>query len=208
MTVEELTILLPDSADKMTVLEKPAEPEILLLNVEEIIDVLPAVEIIEKVKENIAEQKIIEGAEAILKKIEESLKNSELESEYTEQIELFKSLKILSAFMPESQKNTFYSCKMNMMIDYLIQKMSGKPGLLATVTALLESGVLGDEYENQLKAKCDYDLGNELLAKVLRDVKRLAQSLEDKETVHSIGLSADIILEQIELKNLKNNIFQ
>ena len=96
---------------------------------------------------------------------------------------------------------------MRMVIEYIIQKMSGKPGLLITAESLIKSGVLGEEYNRQLEDCCEEELSNDLIRHVITDMKKLAQGLEDKDLCNMLCISADGILEQIALIDQKVAIF-
>ena len=143
----------------------------------------------------------------IIKKIEEKLSDPEAAKTNAEQIELFKSLKVLASCMPDNQKDSYISCKIRMVLEYLIAKLSGRPGLLITAEALLESGVLGQEYSSKLEETSDEDLSNELIKHVITYMKKLAGQLEDSALSYALCTSADSILEKIELENSKSQIF-
>ena len=145
----------------------------------------------------------------MLGKIERILSDDELAAEYAPQIELFKKLKVLSEYLPESEKNTFLSCRMRMLIEYIISKMSGKPGLLSTATALLKSGVLGEEYNDRLndEIESDDEVRNELIRVVLMDMKKMSKNLPDQLLAEAMAASIDNILERIELEDQKSKIF-
>ena len=143
----------------------------------------------------------------IIKKIEEKLSDPEAAKTNAEQIELFKSLKVLASCMPDNQKDSYISCKIRMVLEYLIAKLSGRPGLLITAEALLESGVLGQEYSSKLEETSDEDLSNELIKHVITYMKKLAGQLEDSALSSALCTSADSILEKIELENSKSQIF-
>ena len=128
-------------------------------------------------------------------------------AEFADKIELFKTLRILSNFLPEGDKESFLSCRIRMMIEYIIAKMSGKPGLLITAKALLESGALGEDYDSQLTAEAEEDLSNAMITHVLKYMKKLATSLEDDKLSKALCQSADNILERIELEDQKSQIF-
>lgn len=155
---------------------------------------------------NVVQKNFINSAELMLEKIENILKNDEDELKYEEEIELFKKLKILISYLPEEEKNSFVSCRMRLLMEYLISKMSGKPGLLNTSIALLKSGVLGDDFKYQLEMKKE-SISNEMIKTVLKNIKQLANSLEDKELLFTIQISIDTLLERIEVENLKSQIF-
>lgn len=155
---------------------------------------------------NVTQNDFIISAEKMLEKIENILKNDEDELKYEEEIELFKKLKVLISYLPEEERKSFTSCKMRLLMEYLISKMSGKPGLLNTSIALLKSGILGDDFKYQLETKKE-DISNEIIKKVLGSIKNLAIYLEDKELLEIIQISIETLLERIEMENLKSQIF-
>lgn len=146
-------------------------------------------------------------ADDMLDKIERILNDDTTAKAYSAELELFKKLKVLTGFIPENEKNSSSSCRMRMLIEYIIAKMSGKPGLLRTAESLIKSGVLGEEYNRQLEDTVDEELSNDLICRVLKDMKELAQSLDDKELCNALCITADGILEQIALINQKCAIF-
>ncbi len=146
-------------------------------------------------------------ADDMLDKIERILNDNESANEYSQEIELFKKLKILADSLPDSEKNSSSACRMRMMIDYIIAKMSGKPGLLVTAESLLKSGVLGKEYDRQLTIEIEDELSNELIKHVLIDMKKLAKGLVDKDLSEALCVTADSILEKITLIDQKSAIF-
>lgn len=151
-----------------------------------------------------------ESDDGMLEKIERILSDDSVAEEYKDEIELFKKIKVFSQFIPESEKNSFVSNRMRLVIEYIISRMSGKPGLLNTATALIKSGVLGEEYLSHLQNKevySDTQLPNSLLYKVIMDMKNLSKFLEDKALVSAIEASLDNILERIELEDRKSQIF-
>ena len=146
-------------------------------------------------------------ADDMLGKIERILNDNDYAKSCEAELELFKRLRTLSNFLPEREKNSFDCCRMRMVIEYIISKMSGKPGLLITAESLIKSGVLGDEYNRQLEDSSDEELSNDLICHVIKDMKTLAQGLEDKYLCTALCVSADGILEQIALRNQKSAIF-
>ena len=146
-------------------------------------------------------------ADDMLDKISRILNDDNMAKNYAAELELFKKLRVLSSFLPEKDKNSFECCRMRMVIEYIIQKMSGKRGLLITAESLIKSGVLGEEYNRQLEDCCEEELSNDLIRHVISDMKKLAQGLEDKYLCTALCVSADSILEQIALRNQKSEIF-
>ncbi|MCR5285326.1 MAG: tetratricopeptide repeat protein [Treponema sp.] len=151
-----------------------------------------------------------ESDDGMLEKIERILSDDSVAEEYKDEIELFKKIKVFSQFIPESEKNSFVSNRMRLVIEYIISRMSGKPGLLNTATALIKSGVLGEEYLSHLQnieVYSETQLPNSLLYKVLLDMKNLSKFLDDKALVSAMEASLDNILERIELEDRKSQIF-
>jgi len=151
-----------------------------------------------------------ERDDGMLEKIERILSDDSVAEEYKDEIELFKKIKVFSQFIPESEKNSFVSNRMRLVIEYIISRMSGKPGLLNTATALIKSGVLGEKYLSHLQnieVYPDTQLPNSLLYKVIMDMKNLSKFLEDKALVSAMEASLDNILERIELEDRKSQIF-
>ena len=151
-----------------------------------------------------------ESDDGMLEKIERILSDDSVAEEYKDEIQIFKKIKVFSQYIPESEKNSFVSNRMRLVIEYIISRMSGKPGLLNTATALIKSGVLGEEYLSHLQNKEVYSetqLPNSLLYKVIMDMKNLSKFLEDKALVSAMEASLDNILERIELEDRKSQIF-
>lgn len=145
--------------------------------------------------------------EEMLIKIERILNDDDAALNNSEKIEMFKKLRLLCNYLPESERGSFQSCRNRMIIDYIISKLSGKPGLLLTAQSLIKSGVLGPEYNAQLDRNSEDELNNEMIRKVIKNMKSLTASLEDKDLSFALQASADNILERIELKNQKSAIF-
>ena len=165
----------------------------------------------EGLSENTVPELVLSEAEGSVEgPVEEPVEETAIPSipaEYADQIELFKTLRVLSGFLPEGENDSFLSCRIRMMIEYIIAKMSGKPGLLITAKALLESGALGEDYDKQLTAEAEDDVSNAMITHVLKYMKKLAASLQDDKLSKALCLSADNILERIELEDQKSQIF-
>ncbi len=199
-----------ESEPAVYVEEEPEEEAPVEVVLEEVIKE-PAEEIVEeKVTEEVvaAEIPAVNDPAAMLDKIGKILNDNDLAAEYEDELELFKTLRVLSNFLPEGEKYSFNSCRMRMKIEYIISKLSGKPGLLETAESLIKSGVLGDEYNSLLEYnKDDSEITNEMIRTVILTMKKLSEYLEDEDLRTALSVSADGILEQIELENQKSAIF-
>ena len=162
----------------------------------------------EEENDNLKEEVTSLTTQDMLKTIERILSDDDAASSNADKIEMFKKLRLLCDYLPETEKDTFQSCRNRMLIDYIISKLSGKPGLLITAQSLIKSGILGEAYDSQLEKKCDEEMNNELIRKVIKIMKSMACQLEDKALSEAMKASADNILERIELVDLKSQIFQ
>lgn len=219
LTVEELLLQLEGygEASEEEFDDSDFDTEAAPVVIEEIIEEEPAfdeepvfeVNQYEQQSEFPAESEPAMTADDMLTKIERILSDDDVAKEYGPQLELFKKLKVLSEYLPDSEKNTFLSCRMRMLIEYIISKMSGKPGLLTTATALLKSGILGEEYDENLEEdpESDGEVRNELIRAVLMDMKKLTKQLPDRTLADAMVASVDNILERIEIEDQKSKIF-
>ena len=131
-------------------------------------------------------------AEETLKKIQDSLVNQEVACENAEKIEMFKKLRDLCTFLPADDKNAQNAGHNLVLMDYIIAKMSGKPGLLETVQSLKDSGALGPQ-ENATENFSD-GTESEMVEKVLNKMKNLAKDLQDKTLSSALCECADSVL--------------
>lgn len=159
--------------------------------------------------ENISSQNsFVNSPNEMLEKINNILKDDDVEQKYGEEIELFKKLKLLSSYLPEEERKSLKSCRMNLLTEYVISKMSGNASLLEKATALLKSGVLGDEFKSQLDNKNeDFEITNEIVKSVLKKMRKLSENLTDKDLVFVVKATVDDLLERIEMEILKSQIF-
>ena len=162
----------------------------------------------EEENDNLKEKVTTLTTQDMLEKIERILSDDDAASSNADKIEMFKKLRLLCDYLPETEKDTFQSCRNRMVIDYIISKLSGKPGLLITAQSLIKSGILGEAYDSQLEKKCDEEMNNELIRKVIKIMKSMSCQLEDKSLSEAMKASADNILERIELVDQKSQIFQ
>lgn len=149
----------------------------------------------------------------LLPAIEKIIADDDFASENAEKVDLFKKLLSMSEYLPEDEKEDFLSGKPRMQMEYLVAKLSGKPGLLKTAKSLIKSGVLGEEYslpeESALSENQVYDNGisNNLIRSVIKTMERLSINLDDKYLSRALCVFADNVLEQIEIQESKVRIF-
>lgn len=110
------------------------------------------------------------------------------------EIELFKKLRSLCDFVPDSERQTNNYGNMRTRIEYIISKMSGKPGLLK----------VAEEYADEIE---DFDINygeepdSKQIMEVLEIMKSLAASLEDQSVAVTLCAKADELIDKIISEN-------
>ena len=133
-------------------------------------------EIVEEAAEEVAEETNYSELQEMLHKIESVLKDENISETYKSELEMFKKLKLLMDFVPQDFADSINTEKLRVQIEYIISRISGKPGLCKTVSSLIESGYLGDE---EMEEYLQEDLTQEQIKSVLVFIKSLAESLDD-----------------------------
>ena len=157
------------------------------------------VEVQEIVNEEFAEQESQEVSEMqqMFQKIESVLKDEDICQKYKSELEMFKKLKLLMDFIPQELSDSVNTNKLRVQIEYIIAKISGKPGLLKTVSSLIESGYFGAESEDEFQSLSQEDLTQDQIKSVLEYAKNLAANLEDSVLSDSLCEVADEIIQKI-----------
>ena len=119
----------------------------------------------------------------LLPKIEKIIANQDDAEKFAKEVELFERLRALGSLLPDAQKRLFMQSKIRVVLEFLIARFSGKPGLLKTADSLRKSGVIDSELQNKNAdsvvslEQCSFA---ERLSVVLNDMCDFAKSLEDK----------------------------
>lgn len=149
----------------------------------------------------------------LLPAIEKIIADDDLASENAEKVELFKKLLSMSEYLSEEEREEFLRGKPRMQMEYLVAKLSGKPGLLKTAKSLIKSGVLGEDYvlseENpaENRTASENAVSNSTITSVIRTMEKLSANLSDENLSKALCVFADSVLEQIELHESKVRIF-
>ncbi len=149
---------------------------------------------------------LLSSAKELLPTIEKVIEDDEEAIENAPQIDMFRKLLSLSEYLPDDEKEKFRTGKQRMQMEYLISKMSGKPGLLKTSQSLRKAGVLGEVADN-LRTGESGNVSNQEIKDVIGIMKKLSASLDDKNLAKALCSSADNVLEKIELEDKKAQIF-
>ena len=157
------------------------------------------VDVQEIVNEDVVEQESQDVSELqqMFQKIESVLKDEDICQKYKSELEMFKKLKLLMDFIPQELSDSVNTNKLRVQIEYIIAKISGKPGLLKTVSSLIESGYFGEECEDEFQSLSQEELSQDQIKSVLEYAKKLALNLEDSVLSDSLCEVAEEIIQKI-----------
>lgn len=146
--------------------------------------------------EKIADEEVEELIpQDILLEINRLLENKELLEKHGDMVSLFREMKGLCDHLPQVKREGFYAGMKRMQMDYIISKLSGKPGLLAVVESLREKGLVSVPDEK-------YDIVERfdepaVSARVISLMRPLVQHLPDKDDALSLDGSLRSLLERL-----------
>ncbi len=142
-------------------------------------------------------ERTLNNASHFLPNIVKMIEDESVAAKYKTEIGLFSKLRSLSDFLPPDKKEEFLSSKTRMLMDYVIGKMSGKPGLVKTVENLLKSGILETDVEySQIESEAAKLTGKDLAKKVIMDLRKLTHDLPDQNLAKALQESADDVLKK------------
>ncbi len=96
---------------------------------------------------------------------------------FRDEVMMFQELEELSQSLPKDERDYFNESKSNLQLEYIISKLSGKPGLLATSEEVRK--MLEIEDSEEIDSTSDMKM-NVLAFKVLSQCRTLIKSLPDK----------------------------
>ena len=153
--------------------------------------------------ENIEEQEELEEAEnsdavanrnsAIYSTIYNLLNDKNLAEKYSAEIGLFEKLYSMKDYLPEDKKEEFMKSETRLLLEFLINNLSGKPGIFAISETLRKSGMFAGEY-SEITPESQSLSGKELVYKVFGYIKDLINDIEDKNLAESMQNYIDKLL--------------
>ncbi|MBQ3671602.1 MAG: tetratricopeptide repeat protein [Treponema sp.] len=154
--------------------------------------------IVEKVKvpeppKETEEEKMMKKAVDMLPAIVGAIEDKKMLEKYKASVDMFIKLREMLDYLPLAKKKQFFTSKNRILLDYIIARLSGKPGLLATVNALINSGLI----TVQENVKPSDKIGIELVAQVLSDVRELSMNVKDEYLRDALDSEALALLERI-----------
>ncbi len=159
--------------------------------------------------ENEAE-KMLKKAIETLPSIVRAIENKEVSAEFALSLDMFKKLREMLEFLPPAKKKQFMTSRNRLMLDYIIARLSGKPGLFATITALLNSGLVSPHPTPTEEATSDITIDSEndddviaLVSSVMGTLRTLCENLQDDYLRDAIDTEILNLLEKIRAKSVR-----
>lgn len=156
--------------------------------------------------ENIEEQEELEEAEnsdavanknsAIYSTIYNLLNDKKLAEKYSSEIGLFEKLYSMKDYLPDDKKEEFLKSETRLLLEFLINNLSGKPGIFAISETLRKSGMFAGEY-SEITPESQSLSGKELVYKVFGYIKDLINDIEDKNLAESMQNYIDKLLTKL-----------
>ena len=156
--------------------------------------------------ENIEEQEELEEAEnsdavanrnsAIYSTIYNLLNDKNLAEKYSSEIGLFEKLYSMKDYLPDDKKEEFMKSETRLLLEFLINNLSGKPGIFAISETLRKSGMFAGEY-SEITPESQSLSGKELVYKVFGYIKDLINDIEDKNLAESMQNYIDKLLTKL-----------
>ncbi len=114
----------------------------------------------------------------------QSAVNAPVKKEFRDAADMFKTLRNLSSSLPPVQKDAFFNSLNKLKLDYVIQRLSGKPGLLSAASAIRQTGgIAGMKTENKPS-----------LLKTMTYMRTLINSLPDASQSWLLGKEVDKVI--------------
>ena len=114
-----------------------------------------------------------------------AIANKDVAEEFSTSLDMFHKLREMLEYLPPAKKKQFMTSRNRLMLDYIIAKLSGKPGLFATVSALLASGVVTrPNATDEITSDIDLSMADDeniiaLVSSVMQTLRQLCENLED-----------------------------
>ena len=124
------------------------------------------------------------------------LENKDDAKKYEREIALFKRLRAMGDILPEEKKHDFLCSHTRLLLDYLIARLSGKPGLLITSKALRKTDVMHGMLD-EVSPEDEKLYGRELILKVFADLQRLLPYLPDDNLSKALMNESETLIDRI-----------
>ena len=136
----------------------------------------------------------LEKAMRSLPDIAAALQNRESVERFSIELDLFKKLRAMCDFLPPGKKEKFMISRTRLLLDYVIARLSGRPGLLATAEALRKIKLPAGLLENG-SASFSALTDEQLVPLVIHDMRTKLTDLPDPSLAAALDAAASEALE-------------
>ena len=139
------------------------------------------------------QQLLLERAVKMLPSIVRVISDKATLEQFKSTLEMFKKLRELLEYLPEGKKQEFLQSETRLLLDYVISKLSGRPGLYETAKALRDGGLVKCPDEDYVEPR----EGIELTRKVLDELCLMISYIDDNNLRAVLMQTADSLYEKL-----------
>lgn len=140
-----------------------------------------------------AYETLVSQVSDVLPKLSSFLDSSEEEARFQKEIELFKRLRQFGEQLPFEQRAKFLAGRVRLLLDYIIARLSGRPGLLRTASEVRrQSNIQENDMQIAINGNNRRDIVN-----VLKDMENLTFYLEDKNLSKALIVVAEEVVDKL-----------
>lgn len=140
-----------------------------------------------------AYETLVSQVSDVLPKLSSFLDSSEEEARFQKEIELFKRLRQFGEQLPFEQRAKFLAGRVRLLLDYIIARLSGRPGLLRTASEVRRQN---DIQENDMQIAINGNNRRDIV-NVLKDMENLTFYLEDKNLSKALIVVAEEVVDKL-----------
>lgn len=140
-----------------------------------------------------AYETLVSQVSDVLPKLSSFLDSSEEEARFQKEIELFKRLRQFGEQLPFEQRAKFLAGRVRLLLDYIIARLSGRPGLLRTASEVRrQNNIQEKDMQIAINGNNRRDIIN-----VLKDMENLTFYLEDKNLSKALIVVAEEVVDKL-----------
>lgn len=129
----------------------------------------------------------------VLPKLSSFIDSSEEEAKFQKEIELFKRLRHFGEQLPFEQRAKFLAGRVRLLLDYIIARLSGRPGLLRTASEVRrQNNIQEKDMQIAINVNNRRDIIN-----VLKDMENLTFYLGDKNLSKALIVVAEEVVDKL-----------
>lgn len=129
----------------------------------------------------------------VLPKLSSFIDSSEEEAKFQKEIELFKRLRQFGEQLPFEQRAKFLDGRVRLLLDYIIARLSGRPGLLRTASEVRrQNNIQEKDMQIAINGNNRRDIIN-----VLKDMENLTFYLGDKNLFKALIVVAEEVVDKL-----------